>query len=101
MDPMDLMKNLKDLQSQMAGMQDKLSDIVVQGAAGGGLVVIDMNGKMEVLNVKIAPEVVDPDDIAMIEDLVLAACNSALDTLKDRMKDQASSLTGGLGFPGM
>ncbi len=101
MDPMDLMKNLKDLQSQMSGMQDKLNDIVVQGSAGGGMVVIDMNGSMEVLNVKIAPEVVDSDDITMIEDLVLAACNSALETLKDRMKDQASSLTGGFGFPGM
>ncbi len=101
MDPMDFMKNLQNLQSQMAGMQDKLNDVVVQGSAGGGMIVIDMNGKMEVLDVKIAREIVDPDDVSMLEDLVLAACNSALESLKEKMKEQASSLTGGFGFPGM
>ncbi len=101
MDPMDLLKNLKNLQSQMSGMQEQLQDIVVQGSAGGGMVVIDMNGKMEVLSVKIAPEVVDPDDITMIEDLVLAAINSATAALKDKMSEQAASLAGMAGFPGL
>lgn len=100
MDPMDLMKNLKNLQEQMSGMQDKLDDIRVQGSAGGGMVVVDMNGKMEVLAVKIAREVVDPDDVTMLEDLVLAACNSAASALKEKMAQQASSLAGGAGFPG-
>lgn len=101
MDPMDLLKNLKDLQSQMSGMQEQLQDIVVQGSAGGGMVVIDMNGKMETLSVKIAPEVVDPEDITMIEDLVLAAINSATAALKDKMAEQAASLAGMTGFPGL
>lgn len=100
MDPMDLMKNLKDLQNQMSGMQDKLAEIRVQGSAGGGMVVIDMDGKMDVLSVKIAKEVVDPEDVTMLEDLVLAAYNSAAAALKEKMAQQASSLTGGAGFPG-
>jgi nucleoid-associated protein EbfC len=101
MDPMDLLKNLKDLQSQMSGVQERLKDIIVQGSAGGGMVVIDMNGSMEVLSVKIAPEVVDPEDITMLEDLVLAACNSAATALREKMSQQAASLAGGAGFPGL
>ncbi len=101
MDPMDLFKNLKDLQAQMSGMQEQLKDIIVHGSSGGGMVIVDMNGKMEILSVKISPEVVDPEDIPMLEDLVLAAFNSAAASLKEKMAQQASSLTGGAGFPGL
>ena len=60
----------------------------------------DLQGKMEVLNVAIAPEVVDPTDITMLEDLVLAAVNSTLRELQDALKNQATQLTGGLNLPG-
>jgi DNA-binding YbaB/EbfC family protein len=94
MDPMDILKNLQNLQSQMSGMQDKLKDITAIGSSGGGMVTIEMNGNMEVLQVKIAPEVVDPEDISMLEDLVLAAVKSAMDTVKERVTKEAGNLAG-------
>lgn len=100
MDPMDLFKNLQNLQSQMSSMQEKIKEIVVHGSSGGGMVELSLNGDMQVLSVKIAPEVVDPEDITMLEDLILAAMNSALSKLKEEMAGKASSLAG-TGFPGL
>lgn len=99
MDPMDILKNLQNLQSQMSGMQEKLKDITAIGSSGGGMVTIEMNGAMEVLNVNIAPEAVDPDDVGMLEDLVLAAVKSAFDAVKEKISQEAGSLAGGGGFP--
>ncbi|MDA3832720.1 MAG: YbaB/EbfC family nucleoid-associated protein [Spirochaetales bacterium] len=100
MDPMDIMKNLQNLQSQMSGMQEQLQDITAQGSAGGGMVTVEMNGKMDVLSVHIAQEVVDPDEVGMLEDLVLAAISSAMGAIKEKIASEASSLAGGAGFPG-
>jgi nucleoid-associated protein EbfC len=100
MNPMDILKNMQDLQGKMEKMQDQLKDITVSGSSGGGMVTVKVNGKMEVLDVKIAPEVVDPSDITMLEDLVLAAVNSTLRELQDALKNQATQLTGGLNIPG-
>ena len=66
MDPMDLFKNLQNLQSQMTGMQDKMKDISAVGTSGGDMVSIEINGAMEVTKVKILPEIVDPEDVAML-----------------------------------
>lgn len=104
MNPMDLLKNFQDMQGRMQEMQRRLKDIVVTGSSGGGMVKITMNGNMEVKSVSIAPEIVDPDDVGMLEDLVLAAMNSVNRELQESMKQHASELTGGLsipGFPGM
>lgn len=100
MDPMDLFKNLQSLQSQMTGMQDKMKDISAVGTSGGDMVSIEINGAMEVTKVKILPEIVDPEDVAMLEDLILAAFTDAGTKIKVKLASEMSSLTGGLGFPG-
>ena len=100
MDPMDLFKNLQSLQSQMTGMQDKMKDVSAVGTSGGDMVSIEINGAMEVTNVKILPEIVDPEDVAMLEDLILAAFTDAGIKIKVKLASEMSSLTGGLGLPG-
>ena len=97
--PMDLLKNLKDMQSKMSGIQEKLKDLTVKGSAGGDMVVIEMNCEFKVLDVKISPEAVDTEDIEMLEDLVQAAFTSAISNAKAKLKEQTNSLAGGLNIP--
>ncbi|RKX88295.1 MAG: YbaB/EbfC family nucleoid-associated protein [Spirochaetes bacterium] len=100
MDPMEIFKNLQNLQSQMGGVQDKMKDVSVIGTSGGDMVSIEINGAMEVTGVKISPEIVNPDDVTMLEDLVLAALTDAGTKIKVKLASEMSSLTGNLGFPG-
>ena len=100
MDPMELFKNLQSLQSQMTGMQDKMKDVSAVGTSGGDMVSIEINGAMEVIKVKISPDIVDPEDITMLEDLILAAFTDAGTKIKVKLASEMSSLTGNLGFPG-
>lgn len=100
MDPMNIFKNLQNLQSQMTGVQDKMKDVSAIGTSGGDMVSIEMNGAMEVVRVKISPEIVDPGDITMLEDLILAAFTDAGEKIKVKLASEMSSLTGNLGFPG-
>ncbi|RKX94429.1 MAG: YbaB/EbfC family nucleoid-associated protein [Spirochaetes bacterium] len=99
MNPMDMLKNIQELQSQMGGMQDKLKTITVTGTSGGDMVQVTMNGAMEVTNVHISPEAVDPDDIRMMEDLILAAFTDANTRIKVRLASEMQNLTGGMNFP--
>ena len=96
MNPLDMFKNFQNIQSQMSEMQEKIKEIRVTGASGGGMVTVEMNGQMTVLNVHIDPEVVDPEDIGMIEDLVQAACIDASTKVKEKLQEEMSSLTGGV-----
>jgi DNA-binding YbaB/EbfC family protein len=97
--PFDLLKQLQGLQSKVGEIQEKLKTVHVTGSAGGGLVTIDMNGQMQVEKVTIAPEAIDPNDIAMLQDLVLAAVTDTLDRLKEKLRDEVSQATGLLGLP--
>ena len=105
MNPMDLFKNIQQLQSQMGGMQDKMKTIIVTGSSGGDMVRVILNGAMEVKEVHISPEAVDPNDIKMLEDLVLAAFTDANNKIKARLASEMQNLTGGMdlpqGFPGV
>jgi DNA-binding YbaB/EbfC family protein len=97
--PFDVLKQLQGLQSKMGEIQEKLKTVRVTGSAGGGLVTIDMNGQMQVEKVTIAPEAIDPNDIAMLQDLILAAVTDTLDRLKEKLRDEVSQATGLLGLP--
>ena len=99
--PFDLLKNAQKIQEQMGVFQEKLVDIRVTGTAGGGMTEIDMNGKMEVLSVRIAPEVMDDRD--MIQDLIAAALNNAMEKIRDAInRELGSMIPGGIqGIPGM
>ena len=99
MNPMDLIKNFQNIQSRVGEMQEKLKDVTVSGTSGGDMVRIEMNGQMEVTKVTISPEAVDPDDIAMLEDLVFAAFSDAFAKIKEKMREEMSALTGGMNLP--
>lgn len=99
LNPFDMLKQLQGLQTKMGEMQEKLRGIHVTGSAGGGMVVVEMNGEMRVEKVAIAKEAVDQSDIPMLEDLVLAALTDTLSRLKDRLRDEVSQATGGLELP--
>ena len=97
--PFDMLKQLQGLQSRVGEIQEKLKAVKVTGSAGGGLVTLEMNGQMLVEKVTIAPEAVDPRDIPMLQDLVLAAMTDALERLKEKIREEVSQATGMLGLP--
>ena len=99
MNPMDLMKNFQQMQSRLQETQERLKTIRATGSAGGDMVRVEISGEFAVLNVTIAPEVVDPHDITMLEDLVRAAFADAVANIKERVREEMSSLTGGLDLP--
>ncbi len=99
LNPFDVLKQLQGLQSKVGEMQEKLKGIHVTGSSGGGMVTVEMDGEMRVEKVSIAKEAVDPSDITMLEDLVLAALTDTLSRLKDRLREEVSQATGGLELP--
>lgn len=96
-----LMKQAKEMQEQMKQMQERLQEERVEGTAGGGMVTVTMNGRHEILKLRIDPQVVSPDEVEMLEDLVTAACNDARSRIDERMQEEIGKMTGGLGLPGM
>lgn len=96
----NMMKQVQKMQREMAKLQEELEQREVESSAGGGVVTVVATGKKELKEIKIKPEVVDPDDIEMLEDLILAAANEALRKAEEMMSSEMSKLTGGLGLPG-
>jgi len=96
-----LMKQAQQMQEQMQQLQEQLGREEVEGSAGGGMVLVTMNGRHEVVRVKIEPQVVVPDDVEMLEDLVVAACNDARAKIEEKLRAEMGKMTGGLGMPGL
>ena len=107
--PFDILKNAQKIQEQMGVFQEKLSGIRITGSAGGGMTEIDMNGKMEVLAVRIAPNlsnIIEDGDRQMLQDLVAAAFNNAMEKVREEInRELGGMIPGGLeslqGIPGM
>jgi len=97
----NMMKQAKKLQAKMMKMQDELADRTVESTSGGGMVKVVANGKQQIVSISIEKEVVDPDDIEMLQDLVLAAVNDALSTAQEMVSAEMSKLTGGMNIPGL
>jgi hypothetical protein len=97
----DMMKKVQQLQEKMQKMQAELEKAEAEGSAGGGMVKVVSNGKMEVVSVTIDPEVVDKDDVEMLQDLIVAAVNESRRKIQELQQEQMSSLTGGLNIPGL
>ena len=97
----NLMKQAQKMQRQMEEAQKELEEKEITAAAGGGAVEVTVSGKREITKVKLSEEVVDPDDIEMLEDLIMAATNEALRKMEAETQAVMSKLTGGLGggFP--
>ncbi|HPK03979.1 MAG TPA: YbaB/EbfC family nucleoid-associated protein [Candidatus Sumerlaeota bacterium] len=91
----------KDLQSGMETMKEELAHKTVTGAAGGGVVQVVVNGNQELVSIQIAPEAVDPDDVEMLQDLVLAATNQAIEKSKELQQESINQLTGGMKLPNL
>jgi len=96
-----LLKQAQQMQEKMAEMQQRLAEKTVESSAGGGMVKVTMSGRHEVISLKIDPEVVDPADVEMLEDLVIAAVNEARSQIDEMIKVEMSSLTGGISMPGL
>ena len=94
-------KQAQDMQKRMQALEADLRDRVVEGSAGGGMVVAHANGQRELLSVKISPEVIDPDDAEMLEDLVVAAVSQALKKAEELHQAEIQKLTGGMQIPGL
>lgn len=96
-----LMKQAQEMQTKMARVQEDLAGREVEGTAGGGMVTVRMNGKQELLSVKIKPDAVDPEDVEMLEDMLMAAFSEARRQAEDLMQKEMAKATGGMGLPGM
>jgi DNA-binding YbaB/EbfC family protein len=96
----DMMKQARVLQEKMAKMQEELGDKIVESSVGGGMVVTKANGRQELLSIDLEPEVVDPNDIEMLQDLIVAAVNDVLKRSQEMAAEEMSKLTGGLKLPG-
>lgn len=94
-----MMKQAQEMQEKMQRLQEQLADTEISGASGGGMVTVTMNGKGEVRAVKIDPSLVDPNDVEVLEDLVVAAANDAKGKLESYVQEQMSELTGGMQLP--
>jgi DNA-binding YbaB/EbfC family protein len=96
-----LMKQVQKMQQDMTKLQEELNEKTVEASAGGGVVKAVANGKKQLVSIEINPEVVDPDDVEMLQDLVMAAVNEALQKAEDMMTEEMGKLTGGLNLPGL
>jgi len=97
----DLMKQMQKMQASIEKMQQELATQTVEGSAGGGMVKVVANGKQEIVSIKIDPEVVNPDEVEMLEELGLAAVNQAKENAEKLQMEGLSGLTGGLPLPGL
>ena len=101
MNQMAMMKQAQKMQQDMLRMQEELETKTYTAAAGGGMVKAEVNGKNEIVNLTINPEAVDPDDVEMLQDMVIAAVNEALRTAETDKANQMSRMTGGLNLGGL
>jgi hypothetical protein len=97
----NMMKQAQKLQSKMVKMQEELGDRTVESAAGGGMVKVVANGKQQIVSIQIEKEVVDPEDVEMLQDLIMAAINDALTKSQEMVSSEMGKLTGGMNIPGL
>ncbi len=97
----DIMKQAQKMQAKMAQLQEELAERTVESTSGGGMVRVQVNGRQEVLSIVIEPDVVDPEDVEMLQDLIVAAVNDALRKSQEMMAEEMKKLTGGMSIPGL
>ena len=101
MNMQQMMKQARKMQEQLLAAQDKLKDVEVSSSAVGGMVKVTATADMQITSVKIDPDAVDPDDVELLEDMIVATINDALNSAQDVANQQMSSLTGGMNIPGL
>ena len=96
-----MMKQVQKMQKKMMELQGELEQQRVEGTAGGGMITVVANGRQDILEIKIQPDVVDPDDVEMLEDLILAAIHQAQQRAQEMMNKEMGQITGGVQIPGV
>jgi len=99
--PNDLMRQVQKMQDEMARVQEETAQETIMITSGGGMVEVAITGELVIQSITIKPEVVDPEDIEMLQDLILTAVNEAIQKAQALMESRMSSLTGGLNIPGL
>ena len=97
----NIVKQAQQMQQKMLKMQEELAQRTVEASVGGGMVTVTVNGQHEVLRIKIDPQAVDPNDVEMLEDLILAGVNEAMRKAQEMIKEEMNKLTGGMRIPGL
>lgn len=97
----NMMKQVQKMQKSIQDAQTLIEDKEFEATAGGGAITVVVNGKKEMLSVKLKPEIVDPDDIEMLEDLIMVAVNEAIKNAEDAMNSTMGKFTGGISIPGL
>ena len=97
----ELMRQAQQLQQKMMKIQEEIAAKEVEASAGGGMVRVKANGAQEIVGIEIDPAVVDPEEIGMLQDLIVAATNEALRRSKEMKEEELAKVTGGIKFPGM
>jgi DNA-binding YbaB/EbfC family protein len=95
----NMMRQMQKMQSQIMKMQENLDKVTVDTTAGGGVVSVTINGNQEIVDLRIDPEAVDPEDVEMLQDLIIAAVNEGLRKAKETVEQELSKITAGLNLP--
>ena len=97
----NIMKQAQKMQAKMIKIQEELAEKTVEASVGGGVVKVVASGKQQIMGIEIEKEVVDPDDVDMLQDLILAAVNDALAKSQEMAQEEMAKITGGMNIPGM
>jgi hypothetical protein len=97
----EIMRQAQQMQKKIAQVQEEMANKTVSASSGGGMVSVTATGSQEITEVQIDPGVVDPEDVGMLQDLIVAASNEALKKAKEMMEEEMSKVTGGMKLPGM
>jgi DNA-binding YbaB/EbfC family protein len=100
-DMQEILRQAQQMQERLARIQEELAGKTVEASAGGGMVTVVVNGRQEVVSVRIEKEVVSPDDVELLQDLVAGAMNEAMSRSRKMMADEMAKITGGLNLPGL
>ncbi len=101
MNPFEMMKNLGGLQNQLKEAQEKLGALRATGSSGGNMVQVTLNGKFELMDIKLDPICVDNRDVGMLQDLIIAAHHAAMENMQEKMKSELGPMLGGMNIPGL
>ena len=97
----NMMKQAQKLQSKIFKLQEEMADKTVEASVGGGMIKVTANGKQQLVSINIEPEVLDPDDVQMLEDLIVSGVNEALRKAQEMVSEEMNKLTGGFNIPGL
>lgn len=101
MNPFDMLKNIEQMKSQLGDMQEELKNLTATGSSGGNIVNVTINGKFEIIGIKLDPVCVDPRDVQMLQDLIIAAHHDAMSKIQEGIKAKYGPLLNGMNIPGM